>query len=97
MGIAIKNALVEVHHSISMVKHYHGSLQQVYLIINTKIAGIELDLVLQMIFKTINNLLSPNGLVFTLLVFGAYPRMIKLNTPFLSITQYAMAIKKAIN
>ena len=50
-----------------------------------------------MSFKTSNNLVGLNGLVFTLLVFGAYPRMTELNAIFLSITHYAIAIKKAMD
>ena len=33
-----------------------------------------------MAFKAINNTASPNGLVPILLVFGVYPRMVKLDT-----------------
>jgi hypothetical protein len=34
-----------------------------------------------MVFKVINDLASPRGLVPTLLVFRAYPRIVKSNTP----------------
>ena len=34
-----------------------------------------------MAFKALNNTASPNSLVPTLLVFGAYPRMAKLDIP----------------
>jgi len=34
-----------------------------------------------MAFKAINNLASPKGLVPILLVFRAYPQMVKSNTP----------------
>lgn len=97
MGIIIKNTSVEGHHSISMVKRYHGPLRQVYLIVTTEIPGIELDLALQMIFKAINDLVGPNGLVLTLLVFGAYSRMTELDTPFPLISQCAMAMKKVMD
>jgi hypothetical protein len=49
-----------------------------------------------MAFKAINNTAGPDGLVLTLLVFGAYPRMIKLDAPSLTVTQRANAVKKAI-
>ena len=32
-----------------------------------------------MAFKAINDTASPNGLVLTLLVFGAYPRIVELD------------------
>ena len=86
MGIIVKNAPVDVHHSISMVERYHGPLRRVYSIIITKIPGIKADLTLQMFFKAINNSVGPNGLVSTLLVFGTYPRMTKMDAPFPSIT-----------
>lgn len=36
MGIIVKNASVEIHHSIGMVEHYHGPLRRVYSIIITE-------------------------------------------------------------
>ena len=86
MGIIIKNAPVEAHHSIGMVEHYHGSLQRVYSIIITKIPEIEPELVLQISFKAINDSVGSNGLVPTLLVFGTYSRMSELDAPSASIT-----------
>lgn len=46
MGIIIKNTLVEVLYSISIVKRYYRFLQQVYSIIRNKTPGIESNLVL---------------------------------------------------
>ena len=46
--------------------------------------------------KAVNDTISPNGLVLTLLVFGTYPRITKLDPPTPSITAYTMAIRKAI-
>ena len=34
-----------------------------------------------MAFKVINDSAGPNGLIPTLLVFGAYPYMVESNTP----------------
>jgi hypothetical protein len=39
---------------------------------------------------------GPDGLVSTLLVFSAYPRIVKLDAPSLSVTQQANAVKKAM-
>ena len=97
MRIIIKNTLVEAHHSIGMVERYHRPLRQVYSIITTKIPNIKPELVLQIFFKAINNSVDPNELVLILLVFGAYPRMSKLDVPSVSITQRAIAIKKTMN
>ena len=97
MGIIVKNAPVEAHHSIGMVERYHEPLRRVYSIISNEIPGIKPNLALQMSFKTINDSVGPNGLVPTLLVFGAYPRMTELDAPSPSITQRAMAMKKAMD
>lgn len=63
-----------------MVKYYYRSLQQVYSIIITKILGIKLNLAFQIFFKTINNSVDPNKLVFTLLFFDIYSKIIKQDT-----------------
>lgn len=97
MGIIVKNAPVEAHHSIGLVERYHGPLRRVCSIITTEILDIKPDLVLQMSLKVINNSADPNELVPTLLVFDAYPRMTEFDAPSLSITQRAMAMKKAID
>ena len=92
-----QNAPVEAHHSIGMIERYYGPLQRVDSIISTEIPGIELDLALQMSFKAINDLVGPDGLVPTLLVFGAYPRMTEMDAPSPSITQRALTMRKAMN
>lgn len=85
MGIIIRNALVEAHHFIGMVKYYYRSLKHVYSIFIIEIPGIKSDLALKILFKTINNLVSPNKLVLMLLVFGAYLKIIELDISFSSI------------
>ena len=49
-----------------------------------------------MAVKATNDTAGLDGLVPTLLVFGAYPRMSELDPPAPSITQRAAAIKKAM-
>ena len=51
---------------------------------------------LQMAVKAVNDTAGPDGLVPTLLVFGAYPRMTNLDPPAPSITVRATAIRKAM-
>ena len=97
MGIIIKNAPLEVHYSIDMVEYYHVPLQQVYSIIIIKIPGIEANLAPQMSFKDINNSVGPNGLVTSLLVFSAYPKVTELDAPSPSIIQHAMVMHKTID
>ena len=49
-----------------------------------------------MAVKAFNNTASPNGLVPTLLVYGAYLRISKLDPPALSIIERAAIIRKVI-
>ena len=49
-----------------------------------------------MAVKAVNDTASPDGLVPTLLVYGAYLRISKLDPPALSITERAAIIRKAI-
>jgi hypothetical protein len=52
---------------------------------------------LQMAFKAIDDTACSNGLVPTLVVFGAYPRMVESDAPAPSVAQRAAAIKKAMS
>ena len=49
-----------------------------------------------MAVKAVNNTASPNRLVPTLLVYGAYLRISKLDPPAPSVTERAAIIWKAI-
>jgi hypothetical protein len=96
MGINTKGVPVEAHNSIGMVERYHGPLRRVYQIIIVEIPDIDKDMALQMAFKAINDSAGPDGLVPTLLVFGAYPRMVESDAPSPTVAQRATAIKKAM-
>jgi hypothetical protein len=94
--VGTKKVLVKAYNSISIVKRYHGLIQRVYQIIVSKIPELNKDIALQIAFKVINNSADPNGLVFTLLVFRAYLRMVKSDAPSSIVAQKAIAIKKAM-
>ncbi len=49
-----------------------------------------------MAVKAVNDTAGPDGLVLTLLVFGAYLRMTKLDPLALSITVRVIAVHKAM-
>ena len=49
-----------------------------------------------MAFKAINDFISPNSLISTLLVFKAYLYIIEFNTPNSIVIKRAVALKKAI-
>lgn len=72
-----KNIAIEICYSIGIVEQYCKLLQHVYLIIITKFSAINPDLIFKMFFKIINDLVKPNRLISTLLVFSAYSKRIK--------------------
>ena len=81
---------------MGIVKRYYRLIRKAYSIIIAKIPSISKDIALQMAFKAINNTTRPNRLVLTLLVYSIYSQITEHDPPLLSITQQALAIKKAI-
>jgi hypothetical protein len=63
----------------------------------TEIPGINKDIALQMAFKAINDTARPDGLVPTLLVYGALPRIVEYDALSPTIIQRSTALKKAIS
>ena len=51
---------------------------------------------LQMAFKAINDSAGPDGLIPTLLVYSAFPRMTEFDPPSPTVSQRATAVKKAV-
>jgi len=49
-----------------------------------------------MAVKAVNDTAGPDGLIPTLLVYGAYPRISNLDPPAPSITDQAAAVRKAM-
>ena len=98
MAITTKSVPVEAHWSIGMVERYHAVLRRAYKVIMDKLqgSGINKDMALQMAVKAVNDTAGPNGLVPTLLVFGAYPWIHELDPPAPTVSQRAMAIRKAM-
>jgi hypothetical protein len=77
-----------------MMKRYHESLRRIYSIIVIEISEIDLELILQMTFKIINDSVELNDLISTLLIFEVYFRMIEMNVSFFTITQRVIVMKK---
>ena len=96
MAIEVKEVPVEAHNSVGKVERYHTPLRRAYEIISSELHGASEQLVLQMAVKAVNDSAGPDGLVPTLLVFGAYPRMTDDSPPSPSIVQRAEAIRKAM-
>jgi hypothetical protein len=68
-----------------------------YVIIIAKISDIDSNSTLQMTFKALNDSVELNELIFTLLVFEAYLRMIEMNASSSTITQRFIAMRKTMN
>jgi hypothetical protein len=85
MKIVIKTMFIKTHHSIEMMKRYHDSLRRIYSIITTEISNIDFEIILQMTFKIINDLIELDELIFTLLIFEVYLWIIEMNVLSLTI------------
>jgi hypothetical protein len=98
LSIEIKEVPVEAHNSISKVERYYTPLRRAYKIIHIELKeeGINDEVYLQMAVKAINDTAGPNGLVSTLLVFRAYPRITSANPPAPSIIKRSKAIQDTI-
>lgn len=83
---------------IGIVKRYYILLQRVYKVIANDLQGCGLSkkIILQIAVKAINNISSFNGLVPTLLIFGAYSCILKFYFPTSIISQRATAIKNTM-
>ena len=96
IGTRIKIVPIEAHNSVGIVERYHGPIRRAYLIITAEIPDINRDMGLQMAFKAINDIAGPDGLIPTLLVYGAYPRITENDPLSPSVSQRTIAIRKAM-
>jgi hypothetical protein len=96
MDIDVKEVPVKAHNSIGKVKQYHSLLQQAYKILSSELPSANKEAILQITVKAVNDSAEPDGIVPTLLVFGAYSCITRdsLLLPF--IIKQAKAIYKAI-
>jgi hypothetical protein len=96
MAINIKEVPVEAHNSVGKVERYHAPVRRAFDILKDELQGsASREAILQIAIKAVNDSAGPDGIIPTLLVFGAYPRMTKDSPPSLSTTQRAQAIYKA--
>ena len=100
MAIIIKAVPVEAHWSIEIVERFHSVLKRAYKVIMKDLtsadAKVSKEIRLQMIIKAVNDIAGANGLVPTLLVFGAYSRMHHLDSSASNIVQRAVVINKVM-
>lgn len=96
MGITCKQIPVEAHWSIGKLERYHAPLRRAYEIITAELRdSVSSEARLQMALKAVNDTVGPDGLVPTLLVFGAYPRVVMDSPPSPSMIHRSQAIQKA--
>lgn len=96
MAIRLKIVSIEAHNSIGKVKVAHKALRRAVEVLSHDLPKGKPDDILQMGVKAINDTSGPDGLVPSLLVFGAYPRNTEASAPAYSIYQRAEAVKKAM-
>jgi hypothetical protein len=76
LAVTTKCVPVEAHWSIGLVERAHTTLRRAYQIVKEELGDTtSKEPCLQMAVKAMNDTAGPDGLVPTLLVFGAYPRM----------------------
>jgi hypothetical protein len=85
---------IKAHNSVGQVERYYTPLQRAYKIIQDELKDEQIDkeMMLQMAVKAINDSAGPDGIIPTLLVFGAYPQLTKINPPSPLVTKRAKAI-----
>lgn len=96
MGIMVKTVPIEAHNSVGMVDCYHPVLRRILGIVTVEFPNLHRDTKLQMAFKAINDTAGKDVLVSTLLVFGAYPRMVDLDPPNPTIAQRAATVRRVM-
>ena len=75
MAIKVKEVPIKAYNSIGKVERYYAPLRRAYKIISSELEDASEELILQMAVKAVNDSAGPDGLVPTLLVFSAYPRI----------------------
>jgi hypothetical protein len=97
LAIKIEKVPMKAHNSIGKIERYHGPVKRAYEIIIFKLGNIiSFKHALQIAVKAINDTAGSNGLVFILLVFGAFPRISHILPLFPSMTARGKAIRKAM-
>lgn len=98
MNVDITEVPVEAANSIGKVERAHGPLRRAYQILKRELAGQDVDrnTLLKMAIKACNDTAGPDGIVPTLCVFGAYPRMTWMDGPAPTAARRAESVRKAM-
>ena len=101
VAIKCNTAPVESHGTVGMVERYRAPLRRAWNVIEMDIPArneTERSANLQAAVKAVNDSAGPNGLVSTLLVFGAMPRLrLSHDAATETITRSAAAVRRAMN
>ncbi len=66
--------------NIRIIKCYYTLVKRIYQVIGKELKDLHKNIILQMAFKAINNIVGPNGLVSILLVYSVFPCIIESST-----------------
>lgn len=96
LHITTKCVPIESPNSMSYVERYHTPIRHAYKIVIAEATELDAEAALQVAVKSVNDSIGPDGLVPTLLVYGALPRLGFPNDPPTPSTfQRAIALRKA--
>lgn len=96
MYINTKAVPIESANSMTYVERYHVPLRRAYKIMKDEAPGLDDEALLQCAVKSVNDSVGPDGLVPTLLVYGALPRLgLKTEKPTATTQQRATAVRNA--
>ncbi|KAK3378750.1 hypothetical protein B0T24DRAFT_716467 [Lasiosphaeria ovina] len=97
VGVSCKEIPIEAHWAVGRIERVHRPLERAYDILQQEIGHRTNDeTILQMAIKALNNTAGLDGLVPTLLVFGAYPRINQDSPPSPKIAERAQAVRDII-
>lgn len=97
LHITTKEIPVESAKAMTVVEQFHSPVRKAFNIIKKESPGKDDVSALQMTVKAIKDSVGPDGLVLTLLVFGALPRTgLPKKKPTSSTFQRAVALPKTI-
>ncbi len=96
MHITTNAIPVESANSMSFVERYHKPLKRAYKIMEKEAPSLDPESLLQGALKALNDSTGPDGLVPTLLVYGALPRLgLPIDKPSPTMYERAIAVRKA--
>lgn len=96
LHISAKSLPFEAAHSMSSIERHHQPLRHAFNIIVKEAPDLDIDNALQMAIKMINESVGPDGLVPTLLVFGALPLLgLPTDQPHKSTFHRAVSLHEA--